>query len=149
MYTAITTVHDALPNTDLWCSVGFADTVGMVPCHGSVGENCTHVSQGETAIMGAPAPHNGFIPEGSNVVSVWWDWEDSSLSIFIVGSGTILGGSISGCNMSPTNTRICFISVCHTEPVKIPWATFSPINRSFSRNPANFLHISNGFLKTW
>ena len=38
--------------------------------------------------------------------------KDSSLScIYYLGSGTILGSSISGCNMNPTNTRICFIVV--------------------------------------
>ena len=38
--------------------------------------------------------------------------KDSSLScIYYLGSGTILGSFISGCNMNPTSTRICFIVV--------------------------------------
>ena len=38
--------------------------------------------------------------------------KDSSLSrIYYLGSGTILGGFISGCNMKATSTRICFIAV--------------------------------------
>ena len=31
------------------------------------------------------------------------------LLVFIVRAGTLFGGFISGCNMDPTNTRICFI----------------------------------------
>ena len=30
---------------------------------------------------------------------------------YLLGAGTILGGSISGCNMKATSTRICFIGV--------------------------------------
>ena len=38
--------------------------------------------------------------------------KDSSLSrIYYLGSGTILGSFISGCNMKATSTRICFIVV--------------------------------------
>ena len=35
------------------------------------------------------------------------------LLVFIVRAGTLFGGFISGCNMNPTNTRICFIVSHH------------------------------------
>ena len=66
--------------------------------------NCSRVNNDSRA--------NLFIPEGRNVVeTVWWVWEDSSLFVFILGSGTIFGSFISGCNMSPTDPRIVFIAV--------------------------------------
>ena len=51
--------------------------------------------------------------------------KDSSLScIYYLGSGTILGSFISGCNMKATSTRICFIDV--RQIVKI-WTKFPPV----------------------
>ena len=51
--------------------------------------------------------------------------KDSSLScIYYLGSGTILGSFISGCNMKATSTRICFIVV--RQIVKI-WTKFPAV----------------------
>ena len=46
--------------------------------------------------------------------------KDSSLScIYYLGSGTILGSFVSGCNMKATSTRICFIDVRQMDKIWI------------------------------
>ena len=82
--------------------------------------------------------------------------KDSSLScIYYLGSGTILGSFISGCNMKATSTRICFIDV--PQMVKI-WTKFDAVgaptvNRPFPEPTDNVSKlakgVSNNFVKTW
>ena len=87
-----------------------------------------------------------------NVVkTVRWVWEDSSLSVFIVGSGTILMSFKSGCNMNSTNPRICFIVYTWICPgsVHLKWQVGAlPIKSIIFGASWEFLKVSNRLWKT-
>ena len=78
--------------------------------------------------------------------------KDSSLScIYYLGSGTILGSFISGCNMKATNTRICFIDVIFLNKF---WCKFAPVgaltvNRRFPEPPDKVVTKLETFVQTW